>query len=45
VAWGATEIEWILKTQKIASYKDEDFIGEASGTDEEDQKMCIITLK
>jgi hypothetical protein len=45
MAWGATKNEWVLKTQKVASYEDKDFIGEASGTDEEGQKMCIITLK
>jgi hypothetical protein len=45
VILGDTEIEWVLKAQKVASYEDPGFIGEASGSDEEGQKMCIITLK
>jgi hypothetical protein len=43
--WGDTEIEGVLKAQKGASYEDPNFIEEASGSDEEGQKMCIITLK
>ena len=34
----------VLEAQKNASYEDKYFIGEASGLDEEGQKMCIITL-
>jgi hypothetical protein len=45
VGWGDDTIECFLGTQKVASYEDPDFIGEASGFDEEGQKMCIITLK
>jgi hypothetical protein len=43
--WGDDTVDFVLWCQKASSCKDRDFIGEASGFDEEGYQMGIITLK